>query len=136
MSEESLVEIESPVESPERNRFRQFRRMSLTWPVLAAGGLVLLLVAVGVVLALTQEEPARALVIPVRGEMQAVVVVWPEPVDVVAARLFLAGGGEVESSTPPGVREALLFFVGAGERPERVEVVLASGRRVVVPAGR
>lgn len=114
MEEPELVEIKRPV-----------RRVP-AWPVL-----------VGVGLALARGNCDRAFVVPMRGDMQAVVVVLRSPEEISAATLVLAGGGEVECSTPlPGRVEALIFFAGAAEHPERVEAVAASGRRMVIPVGR
>lgn len=123
MEEPELVEIKRPV-----------RRVP-AWPVLVGVGLAL--AVVGGILALARGNCDRAFVVPMRGDMQAVVVVLRSPEEISAATLVLAGGGEVECSTPlPGRVEALIFFAGAAEHPERVEAVTASGRRMVIPVGR
>jgi len=119
VEESDVVEIAAP----ERKRFR-FR-----WWMAAVPVLLVLAILVAV---LARRAPPRVSVVPVRGDMQAVVVVLPRAEEVREAWLVRPDGGRQESSSLPGRTDVVIFFVAEGEAwPARVEVDAGGGKIVL-----
>ena len=118
VEESDVVEIAAP----ERKRFR--------WWMAAVPALLVLAVLVAV---LARRPSPRVSVVPMRGDMQAVVVMLPRAEEVRGAWLVRPDGGRQESSSLPGRTDVVIFFVAEGESswPARVEVD-AGGKKMVL----
>lgn len=128
--ESEVVEIVPPSREKSRRRIL----------ALAAVAGIILLITVAVVAVVAVGRPrdrGRVSVVPLRGEMVAVVIVLPRPTEVVEATLYLAGGEEeVESGVLlPGETDVVIFFVAGEKEPDRVEVTTPAGIQTIPIGG-